>query len=75
MARPPLQLSPLSRADLGALQIFAGHYRFAIGLHDAERIQLGLIVGKSRLVTLGESDPAFLMHRSTLTAVRRLGVE
>jgi Mg2+ and Co2+ transporter CorA len=45
--------------ELGSLQIFDDHYRFAIALHDKEQSKLGFVVGKTWLLTLSKTRPRF----------------
>ena len=56
---PHLPVSEVSLEELGNLQIFDDHYRFAISLHDADRSKLGFVVGDTWLLTLGKTRPAF----------------
>lgn len=46
--------------NLGSLQIFDDHYRFAICLPDRDQSKLGFVVSKTWLITLSEHRPAFL---------------
>ena len=54
-----LPISAVSLNELGPLQIFTDHYRFAIALHDLDRTKLGFLVGKSWLLTLNKNRPPF----------------
>ena len=56
---PHLPISEISLEDLGSLQILDDHYRFAIQLHDQDRSKLGFVVGKTWLLTLSTTRPAF----------------
>ena len=56
---PHLPASEVSLEELGSLQIFDDHFRFAISLHDADRSKLGFVVGDTWLLTLGKTRPAF----------------
>ena len=56
---PHLPVSEVSLQELGALQIFDDHYRFAILLHDKEGSKLGFVVGKTWLLSLSKKRPAF----------------
>lgn len=56
---PHLPVSEVSLEELGSLQIFDDHYRFAISLHDADRSKLGFVVGDTWLLTLGKTRPGF----------------
>lgn len=46
--------------NLGSLQIFDDHYRFAVLLPDRDRSKLGFVVSKTWLITQSESRPSFL---------------
>jgi Mg2+ and Co2+ transporter CorA len=56
---PHLPVAEVSLEELGHLQIFDDHYRFAISLHDKERSKLGFVVGKTWLLTLSKVRPPF----------------
>lgn len=56
---PHVPVSEVSLEELGALQIFDDHYRFAISLHDQDRSKLGFVVGKTWILTLGKKRPSF----------------
>lgn len=56
---PHLPISEVSLEELGGLQIFDDHYRFAIALQDLKRSKLGFVVGKTWLLTLSETRPSF----------------
>ena len=56
---PHLPVAEVSLEELGSLQIFDDHYRFAIPLHDKEQSQLGFVVGKTWLLTLSKVRPSF----------------
>ena len=56
---PHLPVAEVSLEELGNLQIFDDHYRFAIPLHDKQQSQLGFVVGKTWLLTLSKVRPSF----------------
>lgn len=56
---PHLPVSEVSLEELGALQIFDDHYRFAILLHDKDRSKLGFVMGQTWLLTLSKKRPSF----------------
>ena len=56
---PHLPVAEVSLEELGSLQIFDDHYRFAITLHDKEQSKLGFVVGETWLLTLSKKRPPF----------------
>jgi hypothetical protein len=69
---PHLPVTKVSLEELGGLQIFDDHYRFAITLHDKEQSKLGFVVGKTWLLTLSKMRPPFSTILSKRTRERHL---
>ena len=70
---PHLPVAEVSLEELGSLQIFDDHYRFAIPLHDEDQSQLGFVVGKTWLLTLSKVRPSFFddfVHTHYLSSCR-----
>ena len=55
---PHVPVREFSLEELGSLQIFDDHYRFAIPLHDKKGLKLGFVLGKTWLLTLSKERPA-----------------
>lgn len=56
---PHIPGTQVSLEELGGLQIFEDHYRFAIRQHNKEGSKLGFVLGKTWLLTLSKERPAF----------------